>query len=551
MRKLFYISVTLCLLAAAVGCSRGVDKRLVLADTLMWKNPDSSLAILSSINRDSLMGDENLAYHALLLTQAQFRCNGNCTTDTLINSALDHYSDNHNREHYTRALLYKGAFYEERENPVEAMKWYKQAEDNADTTDYRNLAQINMRMGMLYYNNYASNNLDLEKFKKALHYYTILEDKKMIMNTMLYCGNVARITNRKLAENNYKKALPLAKEMNDSNSLFDIYINCGLMYVEDSLYNKAKEHILEAFKLHTIDRNNYHYYMLGLIYAKLGMLDSANYFIELPDKHNNTTYDSLMMFNALKEMALMNDNVSQYKKLNNSFKSISNTLEYNDTKYQLHDYETDFNYSKDNDSAQHIGRLNRFVVLLLLSLFLLSVVFTLYHLKKKHDFQKLISQIQKEKANKFDRLNNELMKLNNKFGNDMLVQINALKNIMNEAYCEPADPQSTHLEHKVPPIDDSDTDFWNGLYDYLNHKFNNIIKNIEKEYPKLPPKDLNVIGLLCCGFNDAEIAVCKGYRNGKTVKARRNKIRNKMNLNVTLVEYLQLKMCIDGKSNEA
>ena len=47
MRKCFYILIYLSLLAA-VGCARGVDRRLVLADTLMWTAPDSSLAILNA-----------------------------------------------------------------------------------------------------------------------------------------------------------------------------------------------------------------------------------------------------------------------------------------------------------------------------------------------------------------------------------------------------------------------------------------------------------------------------------------------------------------------
>ncbi len=136
MKKLLYISLLAILLSAAMSCSRSVDKRLVLADTLMWTNPDSSLVILSAINRDSLQGDENQAYYALLLTQAQFRCNIPLTSDTLINKAVEYYSDNHNREHYTRSLLYKGGAYEDMGNPVEAIKCYKQAADNADSTDY-------------------------------------------------------------------------------------------------------------------------------------------------------------------------------------------------------------------------------------------------------------------------------------------------------------------------------------------------------------------------------------------------------------------------------
>ena len=44
MKKLLYISLLAVLLSAAISCSRSVDKRLVLADTLMWTRPDSSLA---------------------------------------------------------------------------------------------------------------------------------------------------------------------------------------------------------------------------------------------------------------------------------------------------------------------------------------------------------------------------------------------------------------------------------------------------------------------------------------------------------------------------
>ena len=95
MRHIIYIELIFLLLTTTVAsCTHHAHKRLALADTLMWTNPDSSLAILSHINNDSLTSDEDRAYHALLLTQAQFRCNGNCSSDSLINFALDYYSDN-------------------------------------------------------------------------------------------------------------------------------------------------------------------------------------------------------------------------------------------------------------------------------------------------------------------------------------------------------------------------------------------------------------------------------------------------------------------------
>ena len=538
MRRLLYISLTFLLVTMVMSCGRGVDKRLVLADTLMWKNPDSSLAILEAINRDSLQGDENLAYHALLLTQAQFRCNIPLTSDTLISKAVDYYSDNHNREHYTRALLYKGGAYEDMNNPVEAIKWYKQAENNADSTDYRNLAQINFRIGMLYYNNYASDNLDLIKFEMASHYYEILGDKRMLMIALHYCGNVQRITDVDLAQIHYDKALSIAHELKDSSEIYDIDISYSLLFIEDSSYSKAKKYITDAYQLNNRFEENYHYYMLSLIYANQKELDSAQYYISLPDKSQNSAYDSLLMYKALRKIALCGNNFSLYNKYNNQYNRISNSLEYNETKYELHDSEQKFDKSTKSEASISLSKKKKMISLLIGVLLLISVVFLLIYLKKKKDSKRLIDEIRNESFDKYDSLHEELTNLNNRFADVMLAQISVLKNIMSQTYNEPKDIQSKKAEHNVSPIDESDKEFWNGLYDYLNLKHDNIIKCIEKKYPKLSPNDMNVIGLICCGFNDAEIAVCKGYKNAKTVKSKRNKIKDKMNLDVLLVDYL-------------
>jgi hypothetical protein len=543
MRKLLYILFVIFTLSFVMSCGRSVDKRLVLADTLMWTNPDSSLAILSAINRNSLQGDENLAYHALLLTQARFRVDYyDYPSDSLINTALDYFSDNHNREHYTRSLLYKGAYYEVHDNPVEAIKWYKRAEDNADTTDYRNLAQINMRMGMLYYNNYASNNLDLNKFLMAANYYELLNDKRMQMESLLYCANVLRITNLDEARKCYDKALATAMEQKDTNSIYRIDVSYALMYIEDSLYTQAKNYILDAFRLNNRFEENNNYYMLSLIYANQKDMDSAKYFISLPDISQNTAYDSLMMYKALREIALCENDLSQYRKFDKQYYRISDSLEHNETKYKLHDSEQEFDKSTKSEASISLGKKKTIIFLLIGLLLLISLVFLLLYLKKKKDSKRLIDEIKNEKSDKFDRLKEELVNSNSRFASVMLSHINVLKNIMAQTYNEPEHYLSKNAEHKISPIDDSDKDFWDGLYGYLNLKHNNIINRIEKQYPKLSPTEMNVIGLICCGFNDAEIAVCKGYRNAKTVKSKRNKIKDKMNLDILLTDYLKQMM---------
>ena len=543
MKKLLYISLLAVLLSAAMSCSRSVDKRLVLADTLMWTNPDSSLAILNAINRDSLQGEENLAYHALLLTQAQFRCNGNCSGDSLINFALDYYSDNHNREHYTRSLLYKGAYYEERTNPIEAIKWYKQAENNAASTDYRNLAQINFRMGMLYFKNYATNNLDLSKFQMAAHYYEILNDRRMLMESLRLCANVLRITDINEARKCYDKALSMARELKDTANIYSINVNYALMYIKDSLYSQAKKYILDAYRLNNRFEESNNYYMLSLIYANQKDIDSAKYFISLPDISQNTAYDSLLMYKALREIALCENDLSQYRKFDKQYYRISDSLEHNETKYALSKFEDDFDADRIASKGKKVNTLNK-TIIILVALFLISALvtaalFIISRRKNRKDKQQMIDELKEESFGNYEQLRRNLADFDNHFSKTMNERLKSLEEIMTGAYNPNQDSRSNEVVHKISPIADDDTKFWEGLYAYINIKHNGAMDRIANDYPQLSANDLNFIKLMCCGFSDAAIAVCRNYRNVTSVRSSRRRIRDKMGIEGNLTDYIR------------
>ena len=157
MKRLLHIFIVIIVATSLWGCRHSHNvAALVEADSLMWTRPDSSLALVRSVSPDTL-DDENRAYHALLLTQAQFRNNIYPDTDTIINRALDFYADNHNRERLTRSLIYKGAVYEMSQKPAQAIDWYLKAEDNSDRDDYDNLANIHLVFGFSSFNVKKSN----------------------------------------------------------------------------------------------------------------------------------------------------------------------------------------------------------------------------------------------------------------------------------------------------------------------------------------------------------------------------------------------------------
>ena len=166
MKKLLYVFLLFAL--CVVGCSRKFDSRLVLADSLVENRPDSAYVILRSINPDSLSGGENRALYSLLMSQAMYKCNVRAKNDSLINIAVDYYKSTDNRANYARSLLFKGAVLYEMGDKKEALRFYKQAESVADTSNYDFIGYVNLRIAEVYTNSHIQNREDAPKLRKAL-----------------------------------------------------------------------------------------------------------------------------------------------------------------------------------------------------------------------------------------------------------------------------------------------------------------------------------------------------------------------------------------------
>ena len=177
---------------------------------------------------------------------------------------------------------------------------------------------------------------------------------------------------------------------------------------------------------------------------------------------------------------------------------------------------------------------------MLIGLFLLiSFVFLLLYLKKKKDSKRLIEEIRKEHISNYNSLREDLEKHDDVFSHLMSTQLNVFEEIMSSGYKPNKVYSDNKITHKIKAIDDSNVEFWNGLRNYLNFRYDGIIDIISKDYPVLTDADINFIGLICCDFSDAAIAVCKGYRNTDSVRSRRRKIRDKMKIDGLLDIYLK------------
>lgn len=147
MKHILSILLFAALLAVA-SCSRTDDARLAVAERQMAEHPDSALLTLRQIDASSL-NRHNTALYALLLTQAQYKNDITATSDSLINIALDYFSDG---KRHIECLIYKGAVLQELGEEQEAIDYLKKAEAATSPTDNEMLGYINMRLGNIYMN---------------------------------------------------------------------------------------------------------------------------------------------------------------------------------------------------------------------------------------------------------------------------------------------------------------------------------------------------------------------------------------------------------------
>ncbi|WP_129588287.1 hypothetical protein [Bacteroides zoogleoformans] len=90
------------------------DAMLAQADSLLNSYPDSALRILQGIPAGNLKTEADIAYHALLLTQARDKNYITQTDDSLIRIAVQYYDAHKHDEMQARAYYCWGSIYRDK-----------------------------------------------------------------------------------------------------------------------------------------------------------------------------------------------------------------------------------------------------------------------------------------------------------------------------------------------------------------------------------------------------------------------------------------------------
>ena len=589
MRKLMAMIVTTLVLGAVVpSCSDAprYDSRLTTADSLMHDYPDSALAIIEAVNRDSLTTEHDLAYRDLLLTQARYKVYIPATSDSDINRALGYYRAHpKEKEKLTRAFIHKGAVMQELNLPDSAMLYYKTAEKVAGSNDYFNLGYSNLRIAQLYQSFYVNDSAVVERMKRASRYFTAIGDTGFLITALGTQGGYPNIVGQDSACFYLNQAIDFARKI-DSPKGLQYQSKLAGIYFYHGDYQRAKDLAMGIVKNHPEECNENQFYFYAInSFICLGDIDSARWLMSLVPKPE-TSVDSMNYFRSLDNISLA-DKRYQYTQL---YSEIASNTKINilngsrDSKL----VETELTWDAHQTKAESDSNWKKIILCLILAIILLLIAGILIVWKRIYDYRSLLSEAQTELEKLLNDIDENRLEWENE-RNLYRQEIEAKSNELKEAKEKRLDLEREQLKKyrqisntirlrhkaldelyeniKIKTITENGgksvksvlrlfkelyeqkgiiqkplpMSFWDTLKLSVDGEFQGIATFVEQKYPDLSINDMHLFLLACANIPNLFIKICMNYTSDVTAsKNKKRLMSNKIKLNVTIDEFVQM-----------
>ena len=216
-RLLTILLLGLCL----VACNRHSEHwaTITAMERIIEERPDSVLNVLQTIDTDKLVGDEEPAKHALLLSMSLDKNYIDKTSFEVLQPAIDYYEDNGSATDKLRTYYYQGRIYQNAGNDAMAMEAFVKAlSKGSQSNDILTKARTHFAQSNIYYDLYDFDNF-IATNKSAAAYFKQAED----YNGYADCFN--RIINGYTLKDEPEKALPYideCKQMLDGLSILTL-----------------------------------------------------------------------------------------------------------------------------------------------------------------------------------------------------------------------------------------------------------------------------------------------------------------------------------------
>ena len=466
------------LLVSLPGCGgRAYSPRLVELDSLIARAPDSATALLAAMPDDSLRGEADRAYHALLLTQAKYKAYvpfGEGAVDT-INLAVNHFHNSHDIDKRTRSHLYKGCVMEDMGKPDSAMYYYKAAEDDASQSgDHYNQGYALMRQAWLYQCVYAHDRA-IKLYRRSLISFGEQDYKSIRLQVYNELSSLYATVNidSALICGDITKSLCLELDSLKFDNCMRALSDCHYMNKD---YAKSIDSAKEAMRHTQNDQLIFEMQLLiARAFAMRGMTDSSAHYMNQARSPQNKR-DSVIFWDTKSVLAGKSGNKIESLELNLLADNIADTIFFTNTTLELDEAAKAYEKSslKDELSSenQRLGiTLSAFVII---AIILATIVFLNHREKVKHITEKNIL------AGQLDSIEKELV--THMTENEELVNVNAkMSQTVEEKHIllQAAKDEIKHLKSilDLPSLDKIGISHRN----YQNESVNELINEIRQQ----------------------------------------------------------------------
>ena len=556
-RNIFVPIVAIIFLLLA-GCHQetATMKELSHIDTLLTieRQYEDALQLLNSLDSHAFNKAEQ-AYYSLLITQAHYKNFIDDTTDAVIKVAVDYYKNSHDKEKYTRSLIYQGCVNELNGNPEKAVECYHKAEASADQKDIANRAFAHLRLGFLYQSQMISNKtIAAKKFKEAMDEFALIQDKHYEMVSVSELGSIYREFKEKEQQDSAlsynSKAIALAKELNDQYYEFaNLFVRAEFyeLFIKD--YSQAKNDVVKAISVgdSLIDHPRAHL-CAASAYLHLGQKDSAMYYLARAPKLVSVA-DSVKYYNLLADIALSDNNTEKWLQYHNQAHSMADSALLNSLNQRLLETEKKYDHQMAVlNRVESEARLKEALLLAaLLALSLLATCFMVWRYRNQLKMrQHEVEMLKADLNGSLDSLEQMQRRLDSREQNDegkkrqseelraiVNKQIDAVHQLMEWSYQYDGDKFAAKFREAMtlPAVDD-DSNYWSNLQTLVNDLHDNVLVKAQEEAGgTLTESELNLLALYCCGFSFTVIMVTMGYKHIGTVYNKKNQIAKKLHVN--------------------
>ena len=526
----------------------------------MQAAPDSALAIVEAVCRDSLAGEGDRAYRDLLLTQARYRNYITATSDSDINRALAWYRAHSGEcEKLTRAFIYKGAVMDELGHPDSAMLYYKQAEATAAPDDYFNLGYSKMRIATLYQDQLTMDSSAIIYLNEAIPCFEELKDTNYLISCYGHLGGIYGINEPDLAEYCLNRAIELAQSYKPSKQYTYKSKLAGLYFYQKKDYPRAKELAMDVFHngQHYSTETQFYYYA-AMSYVRLGMIDSALFVFEATPTPIDAV-DSMNRYQVEAEIGLARKDLIAYNMNLMRSKDAKISIMTNKKDTKLHVAEMDYHRAQADLHTSKTTRRNHHltVALCITFLFILSLTWLILRLRRiannKKEEIKAIKEILSDNIQELEDKKKKLEQQQSSISELVGYRISALNELFESIRFKTTDDGNKRIRRIIPLssviIDLSENysvlktelsdEFWDKMKCSVDAEYKGIVTHVEENYPNLTIKEKRLFCLLCAGIPPQIIKLCLDYTNVKSVSNGINIIiKKKIGIDTNLDEFI-------------